>query len=400
MIHRKRFGAVALIVALTGLAHASAALAAAGGNGLGNAFGLRKPTTTTTTTSITTTSSTSTTSTLATTTTTTSSSTTSSTTTTTTSSTTTSTTSSTSTTTTSSSTTTTTTSSTTTTTSVPSCLDGSGPLIPLTGTWATSYDNRSLLNLTRLDARQATFLPSPTNLYPVNLGGGSAICVSGGVELGQYDRSLTWDQMHMMNDAGFRFENPYLTVENLRIDDVADGIRPIAGPFTIRSAWLTYVRDDCVENDHVQPGLIDDSLFDGCYVGISERPSTAIIASGYDGRNDLLTIRQSLIRLQPMPGPRGGLATDLGNGQFFKWSSLATQLELDNNVFMAEQVGEGGASTMGIPASLVGCSNNVMVWLGQGPYPAPLPPCFTVTTDRSVWDSAVAAWKTRHGVTP
>src|SRR5207249_8516892 len=88
-------------------------------------------------------------------------------------------------------------------------------------------------------------------------------------------------------------------------------------------AWLTYVRDDCVENDHVQPGLIDDSLFDGCYVGISERPSTAIIASGYDGRNDLLTVRQSLIRLQPMPGPRGGLPTDFGNGQFFKWSDLA-----------------------------------------------------------------------------
>ena len=61
---------------------------------------------------------------------------------------------------------------------------------------------------------------------------------------------------------------------------------------------------------------------------------------------------------------------------------------------------KGGASTMGIPSSLVGCSNNVMVWLGQGPYPAPLPACFTVTTDRSVWDAAVATWKLRHGVVP
>ena len=400
MTHPKRLGTVALIVALTGVAHTSVALAVPGGNG--NAFGLHK-TTTTTSTSTTTTSSTSTiktTTTLPTTTTTVSTTTTTQSTTSSTTTTTTSTSTSSSTTTTTTTTSSTTTSSTTTTTSIPSCLDRSGPLITLTGTWATSYDNRTLLNLTRLDARQATFLPSLTNLYPVNLGGGSVICVSGGVELGQYDRSLTWDQIHTLNNAGFRFENPYLTVENIRIDNVGDGIRPIAGPFTIRGAWLTYVRDDCVENDHVQPGLIDDSLFDGCYVGISERPSTAIIASGYDGRNDLLTIRQSLIRLQPMPGPRGGLATDLGNGQFFKWSSLATQLELDDNVFMAEQVGEGGASTMGIPSSLVGCSNNVMVWLGPGPYPAPLPPCFTVTTDRAVWDSAVAAWKTRHGVVP
>src|SRR5262249_19249204 len=150
----------------------------------------------------------------------------------------------------------------------------------------------------------------------------------------------------------------------------------------------------------VQGGLIEDSLFDGCYVGISERPSTAIIASGYDGRNQLLTIHGSLIRPEPMPGPRGGLPTDLGNGQFFKWSDLATQLELYDNVFMAEQVGESGPGSMGVPASLVACANNVMVWLGAGPYPAPLPPCFTVTNDRSVWDAAVAQWQTRHGVVP
>ena len=36
----------------------------------------------------------------------------------------------------------------------------------------------------------------------------------------------------------------------------------------------------------------------------------------------------------------------------------------------------------------------------RGPYPAPLPPCFTVTNDRGVWDDAVAAWKLRHGVAP
>jgi len=273
-------------------------------------------------------------------------------------------------------------------------------LITLSGTLSTPYTNNGLLDGTRLDARQATFLPSPTDLYPVNLGGGSAICVAGGVELGQYDRTLSWAEMHSINNAGLRFENPFFTVENIRIDNVEDGIRPVAGPFTIRGAWLSYIRDDCVENDHVQPGLIDDSLFDGCYVAISERPSPAIAASGFDGHNDLMTIQNSLLRLGRMPGPRGGLATDLGNGQFFKWSSLATKLELDNNVFMAEQVGQSGADTMGVPASLVSCSNNVMVWLGGGPYPAPLPPCFTVTNDRGVWDDAVAAWKLQHGVAP
>ena len=298
------------------------------------------------------------------------------------------------------STTTTTTSTTTSTTLTSTCLDGSGPLIPLTGTWSMSYTNGSLLDGTRLDARQATFLPSPTNTYPLNLAGGSGICVAGGALLGQFDRTLSWDDMHTLNNAAIRFENPDTHVEYVRIDNVTDGIRPVAGPFTVRGAWLTYVRDDCVENDHVQPGVIDDSLFDGCYVAISERPSPAIAASGYDGRGQLLTVQNSLIRLRPMPGPRGGLPTDLGNGEFFKWSDLATNLELDNNVFMAEQVSQDGADMMGVPSSLVACSNNVMVWLGDGPYPAPLPPCFTVTKDRSVWDTAAASWLTRHGLTP
>ena len=69
---------------------------------------------------------------------------------------------------------------------------------------------------------------------------------------------------------------------------------------------------------------------------------------------------------------------------------------LENNIFMAEQEGQGGASTMGVPSSLKSCANNVMVWLGPGDYPASLPPCFTVTKDRSVWDRAVADWKARH----
>jgi hypothetical protein len=39
----------------------------------------------------------------------------------------------------------------------------------------------------------------------------------------------------------------------------------------------------------------------------------------------------------------------------------------------------------------------VIVWLGPGEYPClPLPPGWTLTTDRRVWDDAVAAWTARH----
>jgi hypothetical protein len=201
------------------------------------------------------------------------------------------------------------------------------------------------------------------------------------------------------------FANASFTVDGLRIDNVTDGVRPKSGgDFTIRNTRVTYARDDCVEDDHLQGGLIDDTLFDGCYTGISSRPSPAIIASGYDGRGKVITMQHSLMRLQPMPGPRGGSADNLGTEGFFKWhnwdtiaTSLSPDLVLNDNVFMAERVGQVRADRMGIPPGhLRSCANNVMVWLGSGPFPATLPSCFTVTTDRSVWDAAVASWTARH----
>jgi len=273
------------------------------------------------------------------------------------------------------------------------CLAGHGPLVHLSGTRDKEYSERSLKNGTRIDARGATFHSSPSEHYPISIGGGDDICLAGGKVRGEYDRGLDWATMHDMNNAGVVFESP-TTVDGIRIDDVTDGIRPRgAGPFTIRNVHLSYVRDDCVENDHLAAGLIDDVLFDGCYVALSERPSPS---ESVDGRGQLVTIRNSLLRLEPMPGPRDGASSELGNGEFFKWSDGATRLALFGNVFMAEKVGQGGADTMGIPDSLTDCADNVMVWLGPGDYPARLPACFKVTKDRAAWDAAVADWLRRH----
>ena len=40
-----------------------------------------------------------------------------------------------------------------------------------------------------------------------------------------------------------------------------------------------------------------------------------------------------------------------------------------------------------------------MIWEGNGPFPEPLPSCFTVETGArglQIWDSVVALWKARH----
>lgn len=270
-------------------------------------------------------------------------------------------------------------------------------MLKASGTWGDRWVEYSLAEDTKIDARTFTALASPSNLYPVRFGGGNDLCLAGATVLGQYNRNYSWAQMHdNYNNAGVVSKNKFATIDGVRIDNVTDGYRPENGPFTIRQSWFTYVRDDCVENDHVFGGLIEDSLFEECYVGISERPTDPIIAEGFDGRNQLLTISKSLIGLVKMPGPRGGSSSDMGHGIMFKWSDYGTKLALHDNVFLAETASMS-PSSMGVPAnSLVSCSNNTMVWLGSGDYPVKLPSCFTITRDRSVWDRAVADWKARH----
>ncbi len=279
------------------------------------------------------------------------------------------------------------------------------PQITLAGPYTTTYENNRLLSKTLIDARTATFFAGPTNLYPIALEGGAGITIRGGNVIGGYDRNLSWTEMHDMNNAAIAVDNAGVTVDGLRADNVEDGVRPRRGDvFTVRNVHLSYVRDDCIENDHVQTGLVDDSLFDGCYTAFSARPSAAIVDSGFDGSDKLWTIQNSLIRVQAMPGPSTPTPDNLAYGTFFKWhlwdnpsASLSPKLALHGNVFMADRVGQAGADRMGIPpGQLASCSNNVMVWLGSGPYPAPLPSCFTVTTDRAVWDAAVASWLARH----
>jgi hypothetical protein len=285
------------------------------------------------------------------------------------------------------------------------CLaDGGGDII-LSGTRLEPYRNNELPSGTKIDARTATVVAFPDNGHPINLGGGTGGCFSGGAVLGQYDPTWTWEQMHdNFNNAGVAFANGSYTVDGVRVDNMTDGIRPrTAGAFAIRNVWLSHIRDDCIENDDLLEGIVDDSLLDGCYVGFSTRPSQENIDHGMNGSARVWTIQNTLVRLEAMPGPADGEPTELGHGGFFKWhlwnnpaQSLSPKLALYNNIFMAEQMSVNGSRMGTPPGQVLDCANNTMVWLGPGAFPGELPSCFTITTDRSVWDDAVADWHDRH----
>src|SRR5213079_1144868 len=97
--------------------------------------------------------------------------------------------------------------------------------------------------------------------------------------------------------------------------------------WTLRGAYIHYARDGCVENHFVFAGTVDDALLDGCFIGFASRPYRAVA----DGSGNVMTIQNTLVRLQPMDGVYTGPVP--GHGAFFEWSATSPQLALYNNVF-------------------------------------------------------------------
>ncbi|MGZ4795278.1 MAG: Calx-beta domain-containing protein [Acidimicrobiia bacterium] len=245
----------------------------------------------------------------------------------------------------------------------------------------------------RIDANGATWAPSATLPYPVYFDSTADTCWEGGRITGTFPISTTWAVYH--DTAGIGVSGTNVTIDHPRIFNVGDGIRirDNADGFLIKDAYESYVHDDCVENDRLVNGTIDHSLLDGCYVGISTRRSDG---TTYDGHLNTVTISNSLIRLQAMPTVYSGSAA--GHGGFFKWDTTggtSPKLNISNTIFRADQ--DTNHQDLNLPSGYSAtCSNNIMVWLGPGAFPGSPTSCWSVTTDRSVWDNAVRAWDIVH----
>lgn len=296
-----------------------------------------------------------------------------------------------------------------------------GPLTELRGT--TKYLENSWYYLedgARFDARGAVFLAQTAPLlpdgsyidYPLDIRSDlSRVCWAGAVVNFTNDMDITWRESKDHNSAAIIGYNTHLTVDGIRIHNAHDAIRPfwtrdgVDVFWNIRNSWITYNRDDCIENDWYAGGLVEDSLFDGCYVFLSTR-------GGTKPSQNIVTIRNSLIRMQKMPGPYGhDDEPDLmAHGDIFKTNEYAPGLVLENNIFLVEGYGVTKSDPSLWPAQsfyslslgrdkLKSCKNNIIVWLGEGEYPGDIPAdpaCVTVTKDRTVWDNKRAKWIASH----
>ena len=288
------------------------------------------------------------------------------------------------------------------------CLTQAGTLVTLSGFRTSTYETSSLSASTKVDATSAQFLVDSSINVAVRIAGGNGLCWSGGEILGQYPPSTPWNTMHdkygMIPGSGGDANG--FQAYNVTVFSYGDGISfdtQNDSNWVVKNVHVKYSRDDCIENDFLNAGTIDSTFLDGCYDGVSAQEYTG----SPNGNNNILTMSNSLVRLQSMDAVYGGAVPN--HNAFWKWSTIGPSLALYNNVFRADGPSrEGNGAQMWMappPGKLADCKNNVMVWLGSGSFPETLPttfngqPCFTIMTGAAglqYWNNAVANWFAHH----
>jgi hypothetical protein len=312
------------------------------------------------------------------------------------------------------------------------CLDAASDIVSITGFHANKYKTKNA-KARAFDARAATFLIEKHKHGMVSSHGDASetrMCWAGGYFYSSKPWHASWDDHKDLagptrNSSVIDNSSSEMTVTGLHFFNVHDGPRSTnAANWMVQHVWGEYVRDDCIENDHFFSGKVDDSLFDGCYTGISTRPT-----SPADGRGHVVIIQKVLLRLHPMPYPykwrlKSGNIDENGNsysgsgipyrhGKFFKYDEENLQANnrfvIEDSVFAAgfEHV---GAETFNLPhPDLIDrCQNITFAWLGDGRFPGrdniagvqtKFPGCIHILEGneaRDFWRRKVIDWHRRH----
>lgn len=273
----------------------------------------------------------------------------------------------------------------------PGCLPAE-PTITVSGSRTTKYDTRPnpLAAGGAIDARGLSMVTAMK--YPVyfdQLGGG---CWIGARIMGTFNPDDPWTDWHYRQAVYVGGPRP--TIEGARIDNTGDGVTFTVNTVTdlrLSHSWISRAHDDCVENDFLQNAVIEDNLLADCYMAFSLRPALAD-RDTIHGEQHTAYLRRNLVSLGIQQGVYSGPSP--GAATFFKLAALVSRrirLVIEDNIFfMRVTPGLGdGCLQPGV--------RNVIVWTGAGSYPClPLPPGWTLTTDSTVWLTAVAAWRARH----
>jgi len=307
------------------------------------------------------------------------------------------------------------------------CLATAAEVVPVSGHHEEKFDPDAAAGRA-FDARTADFVVRESH-GTISVGGDSGetgMCWAGGYVRSDKPWDASWDDHKDLegptrNSTAITNSAHEMTITGLHYFNVHDGPRTNnAYSWQVQHSWGEYVRDDCIENDQIHSGRVYDTLFDGCYTGISTEASSGDALQG----GQLVELEGILLRMEPMPypykwqeksgiigvdgEPYDGTGVPYGHGDIFKLDDddidRNPHFSIRNSVFLLTHYTTASKANFP-PESLVdACENVTIIWLGGGEYPGDLPTakfpgCFTILTGQQgigYWVERVADWHARH----
>jgi hypothetical protein len=291
---------------------------------------------------------------------------------------------------------------------------GAGPTITLTGTFHQQKKLQNLAPNTTVECKAATFYlhladSDTSNNYILQVRSSVDTLVRNVTIIGDIPLNNYWNEQYKNNNsAAFSFMDSHGgTLENAKITRAWDALRAARdskGTYVFRRVHVEDWRDDVIETDTGYPNtLIEDCLFDGGYTGISSRQGANSTAG--DASSRWLRVRKVLLRLKPFLGNEAKYGSTLTHNCPMKLSSNCQSIEVTDSVFAVEKTTSGcwGSNwTSTFKNKLKISKNNLLLWLGSGPFPSKIwvPPGFTTMSGQQAkdeWQTRRAAWLANTG---
>jgi len=238
-------------------------------------------------------------------------------------------------------------------------------------------------------------------------GGGANLTWRGGVIIGSIPQSWSWRTTHDFGGGGFFIYNDGpVEWQSIRSHNIEDGIKlreapeySNTGSWILRDCYFTAIRDDAIDNDRFEPGTVQDCLFDGVYVFISEQDENVGSNSPIGpNEDDTIYVKRVYARLY-------GTNAAEGPGKWFKWQGNVPhhKVVVSDSVFAIGSEPRLGWSDETIPPEVSWSgNNNFILWLGTpGAYGGPKPEGVTFlegTAAQDKWISVRNKWLTDHGL--
>jgi hypothetical protein len=244
-------------------------------------------------------------------------------------------------------------------------------------------------------------------IFDSNKSGEGNITWRGGVIAGSIPPSWSWYLTHEYGGAGFLIQNAgSIEWQHIRIHNVEDGIKlredpeySNTGSWVLRDCYFTAIRDDAIDNDRFEPGTVQDCLFDGVYVFLSEQDENVGSKNPIGGNEDqTIYVKRVYARLYGTNGVEGP-------GKWFKWQGIVPhhKIAVSDSVFAIGSEPRLGWSNDTIPSEVTWVGqNNFILWLGApGAYGGPKPEGVIFLEGkeaRDKWVSVRNQWLTDHGL--